>query len=602
MLAWSGRASIPHPETMNICTIYADTSEMVPPARELDTTRMVQRTHVQSPVIHRGSLRCESHRRSRRRLLRSVSIKQISAFIVVALFASGFALVLSSLPSESSAFNLRAPILILSDADFTPSNGVVDGSGTADDPYIISGWEIPVSSGTGIFVAGTTAYFAIVGCHINGTAGMSPPVYAIHFNGVGNGTVKECTFNNTNTAVWVQSSEDCVIQENDVLGNMGWAMVIEASSRVNVVSNYFLSQNGIQGSFWFESSALLNEFLWNEVCIGVNECDYLVIQENSVESCGRLVSAGGCDYLQVLGNAVNDAWSYGIEFSGVTHSEVRGNSIEGCLGSGMSIFNSNTLTIHDNVVNGSMIGGFVVMNCEATVIRDNVISNNSIGFGFFGGGITLITCTNLTMYHNNFMTNTPAQVQDDRGMENHWNSSYPEGGNYWSDYVGVDISRGPDQIEPGSDGIGDMPYIIDPDSRDFYPLMGPFDFNPGPVAVPIGVPLPANISMDVTFDGSGSYHPSAPRRTLTGYRWDFDCDGRFDTGWSSDPTSVHRFPRPGNHTVVLEVMDSEGLTDMTTLETYVYLDEIPEFPVVVLPVIAVLAIVALSQRRRSGNR
>ena len=528
-------------------------------------------------------------------------MKQVSALVFVALFASSFAFVLTSISAKTTAFNLRGPIFITSDTEFTAENGVVAGSGTADDPYVIAGWEISVSEGNGIFITGTTAHFVISECHINGTANMPSVVTCVGFNGVSNGTVNQCTFNSTNCAVSVVSCSDCVIQENDILGCIGWAMVIEYSSRVNVVNNYFMSANGIQGLFWLESSALLNEFEWNEVCIGVNECDFLLVQENSAESCGKLVSAGGCDYLQVFSNVANNDLQYGIEFSGVMNSEVRGNRIEACLGTGMSIFNSNMLVFSDNIVNGSMMGGFVMMNCEATVIGDNLISNNSI-VSPYAGGITLITCTNLTIYHNNFLFNTPMQAVDDRGSENLWNTSYPEGGNYWSNYVGFDNMQGPLQNLSGSDGIGDTPYDIDSDSKDFYPLYGPFDFNPGPVAVPIGIPLPANISMDVTFDGSGSYHPNTPRRTITGYRWDFDCDGKFDTGWSADPTWVHRFTRPGNYTVVLEVMDSEGLTDMATLETFVYLDEIPELPMVVLPVVALLAIVTLSHKRRSGNK
>jgi hypothetical protein len=284
-------------------------------------------------------------------------------------------------------------------------------------------------------------------------------------------------------------------------------------------------------------------------------------------------------------------------------TEIRGNVIDGNGGTAIYASGSNTLMIRDNLINGSQVGGFVMINVDSSVIMGNVISNNYIGYGY-SGGITYFTCNNMLVYHNNFLDNTPTQVEDDRGAENRWNTSYPEGGNYWSDYIGIDIMNGPGQNLSGSDGIGDTPYAIDGDSLDFYPLMGPIDFNPGPVAVPAGVPLPTNISTDVTFDGSGSYHPSAPRRTISEYRWDFDCNGVFDTGWSTDPTYTYRFQKPGNCTVILEIMDSEGLTDMKTLETIVYLDEIPipELTTIVLPVTAMLAIVALSHKRRSGNK
>jgi len=67
---------------------------------------------------------------------------------------------------------------------------------------------------------------------------------------------------------------------------------------------------------------------------------------------------------------------------------------------------------------------------------------------------------------------------------NLWDDGYPSGGNYWSDYVVTanDTYSGPFQDEPTSDGISDqphvIPYIINANNTDHYPLMGTFsDFN-----------------------------------------------------------------------------------------------------------------------------
>ena len=74
------------------------------------------------------------------------------------------------------------------------------------------------------------------------------------------------------------------------------------------------------------------------------------------------------------------------------------------------------------------------------------------------------------IYHNNFMG---TQVFDPH--TNYWDNGYSSGGNYWSDYAGVDENRGENQNIPGSDGIGDTPYIIPGDNnRDRYPLMDPW--------------------------------------------------------------------------------------------------------------------------------
>jgi len=60
------------------------------------------------------------------------------------------------------------------------------------------------------------------------------------------------------------------------------------------------------------------------------------------------------------------------------------------------------------------------------------------------------------------------------GYANVWDDGYPSGGNYWSDYTGVDVKGGPDQDLPGSDGIGDTPYVLDTNNRDRYPLTKPY--------------------------------------------------------------------------------------------------------------------------------
>jgi hypothetical protein len=82
---------------------------------------------------------------------------------------------------------------------------------------------------------------------------------------------------------------------------------------------------------------------------------------------------------------------------------------------------------------------------------------------------------------------------DNTNMSNYWDNSYPSGGNYWSDYTGVDLNSTPSQNVPPPDGIGDTRYLIDSDSRDNYPLMEPVQRSLPPLRPPS---LYINISQD----------------------------------------------------------------------------------------------------------
>lgn len=103
--------------------------------------------------------------------------------------------------------------------------------------------------------------------------------------------------------------------------------------------------------------------------------------------------------------------------------------------------------------------------------RNVTIQNMNIKNFYYG--IMLDYSSNNVVYHNNFVNNG-LQVYILGAYFNVWDCGYPGGGNYWSDYTGVDYYSGPNQDQAGSDGIGDTPYVIDAYNVDNYPLMRPF--------------------------------------------------------------------------------------------------------------------------------
>lgn len=121
---------------------------------------------------------------------------------------------------------------------------------------------------------------------------------------------------------------------------------------------------------------------------------------------------------------------------------------------------SEDLTIADNRVTYNGMG--IYLERSWGVIARNNITNN-------GDGVFLKSSAPCFVYHNNFSRNFQ-QGQDT--SVNQWDNGYPSGGNWWSDYTGVDNRSGPNQNMPGADGFGDTPYQISGpvETKDRYPL------------------------------------------------------------------------------------------------------------------------------------
>ena len=99
------------------------------------------------------------------------------------------------------------------------------------------------------------------------------------------------------------------------------------------------------------------------------------------------------------------------------------------------------------------------------VVENNIIDNET---ELISCGIVLVQSFNNTIFHNNleYIYRSYIPEVDISNSSNIWDIGFPAGGNYWSYYHGKEIDNS---------GIGDIPYFVDANNTDRYPLMKPFN-------------------------------------------------------------------------------------------------------------------------------
>jgi Periplasmic copper-binding protein (NosD) len=562
-------------------------------------------THVNKPAIDRSSLgkrRAGWSRRMRIGYIGTRSSTRTAAGVAVALLliSGAFLTAFALLPTETGAYSTRNAISIIGDGAFLPENGVVSGSGSSEDPYMISEWEIQVSSGSAITIRNTTASFVIDEVHLNGTATYSDMIYCIYLYNVSNGRIKSSLLNNTNVGVYMAECVNCSVQQNSLLSINQVAIAVTDCVQTNIVGNIILGAGGIDADGWDDSAICLNYFQYCEMALMTWQGDNLSITQNYFDSCQYCIYLITSQWSTIHGNAGIGCW-YGVKVSMCFNCSVVANTFALMTATGINVNNfSFDVLVAYNQLMACEYGSVWVDNANNVIIRDNILENGEMTYDPYGGGVFLDTNGNVSVYHNNIINNIDLQAEDYMGSENRWNDSYPSGGNWWSDYAGVDLNDGPNQDNPGvSDGIGDAPYVLDADSRDNYPLMSMWYVNSRPIADFSVTPSGGDTMTLFELNGSASQDPdSSVGDSIQKFRWDLDGDGNWDTDWSTENVTSAMYPSPGNCTVILEVVDSNGLVSLYAVEFTVTEYGIPELGSLTLSLVSVMMIAAVFALRR----
>ena len=388
------------------------------------------------------------------------------------------------------AYTTHAPILIASDADFTPANGVVGGTGTPGDPFVIAGWEIDTSTANAIDVRNTRANFVLRNISAVKSDPGAPSNYAVYLANVTDAQAEYVNTADGVAGITVRNSDRVhVAHVNATAADFdrsnhvgvtasvfrGFGISVTGGSNVTVSTNHVLGPNG---SIWVRSmtAVVVDSNVLNGPGVIVNSTRDAAITGNRITGGQITLCCGPNDQIMISGNEIGGGWE-GLAAIAASNVTIQGNNFSAIARSAIRLEGSFAVNVLMNRISDSGTGITVRWGTHDVSIRHN---------GFAGNQVQAIVDTATSIM---------------------WDDGYPSGGNFWSDYTGVDNCSGPNQdVCPDPDGIGDTPYTIDANNSDRYPLIHLPGNDTVPPSVSIVAPTEGSVfhASPITVSGTAS--------------------------------------------------------------------------------------------------
>jgi parallel beta-helix repeat protein len=288
-------------------------------------------------------------------------------------------------------------------------------------------------------------------------------------------TIENIYASEFNYGIYIDGSINNCFSRNTITSNT-FGILLNYSSNNTISSNYI---TGNYDGIFIDNSSNYNIVLGNEIKsnngIGIiirYSSNYNTVSCNNIAGNSGGITLWECSNNTISVNNITKTSVYGIYLWGSSNNAILNNNMTNLGSYGIWFVYSSDNTISDTTLASNFICIELKWSSNNILVRNSVMDSAS--------GVRLYESFNNKIYHNNFINNKQQTYDyswDDPKLStsfNAWDDGYPSGGNYWSDYTGVDGKSGPNQDMPGSDGIGDTPYVIDKKNVDRYPLMQPF--------------------------------------------------------------------------------------------------------------------------------
>lgn len=273
---------------------------------------------------------------------------------------------------NASPVVLHAPINIQSNAGFTAANGVVAGTGTVADPFVIAGWDIRNAMGHGIVIANVSVAFVI---RDNVIDAATSGVFISQVTGVG--VVRNNQFTLRQTGVTVVGA-DVTIQENHFIrasGTTTGVSLVKSDSLV-VANTFDLVFNGVvvqEGSPTIISNDINAGCFGVQVRLGVD----VTIEANVITNTPTGIDVSESTRVDIHANLIVNAKT-AINVLITKDVDIAGNTVRASSVAGARIELSSGNFTGNTVIDGAVDA--VLVTRSPLLVANNTISNN-LGVG-----------------------------------------------------------------------------------------------------------------------------------------------------------------------------------------------------------------------------